>query len=522
VAVKRKTVPYAMVDEKRVLPFTRELELASLLVLAEARRKRDRPSSMARVYYPLHILRWEGGALLIDLLRLNHTSIKYDVIPKVDEFERVLDASSEEPDAFRKALRSKGARFKGFAGHKTVRINGLIVQRGKSEELSKFLGNMYDFEPVDEPVIFKPVLKNGDIKSIIASIRSLREDIEGDLKLLERAKRSMMGALDIARKVLNEEIQNIRDRSTKVKAPMRKEFEKVKDRRRRALKLELGKVRKEYRKQATPLRGERTKLKGKLARRRKKLDLLKADKESAVIENISREIKEFEVEFEKVDSAIRSLETWRDAEVKKARTQCNGAIKSEADKIKEEDARSRDEVQKRKAEISELETEVKAVASNINSLIRSKNGKLRSISGLCFDIAAESTDLYVPFYIFQYGEKFDFYPPVVASSAKGFLSRFKRMLAENLQSKMTQLIKPRTDFMDKYLAKAVKTLGRSTTLASEYRRAGDRLNLLRSREAVDKIMVGLVRIHREGWISEGEYIRLQEFLVDNLGLISRP
>ena len=136
---------------------------------------------------------------------------------------------------------------------------------------------------------------------------------------------------------------------------------------------------------------------------------------------------------------------------------------------------------------------------------------------------AETADLYVPFYIFHYGgKKFDFYAPVVVSSAKGFLSRFRRMLVDNLRSKMAQLIKPRTEFMERYLAKAVKTLGRDGDLAVAYRRAGDGLNLLKSREAVYKIMVGLVKIRREGWISDGEYIRLQEVLVENLGLISCP
>ena len=518
-ASKMLTVPYAILDEKRGLPFTTDLELASLFILAEARREQKPPLAMARIYYPLHMHRWDNGVLLIDLLNMNHASIRYNVIPDVERFERALNASSDEPDAFIKALKKEGDSFKEFSGRKTVKIDGLIVQPNKSEELKGFVKDVFIFEPKDEPIVFSPVLKNEDIESILDSIRSLRESVEGDLNLLERAKRSMTNALNIANKVLEEEIQNIQDRSAKVKAQLRKELDKVKKRHGRDLKNELNKIRKEYKKEATPHRKERTSLGRKLARRRKKLETLKTEKDSADVNQVSNEIKDLESKFDKVNNSVRKLEAWRDAEVKKAQEQYRAAVESEEKKIKEEEARSREEVQKKKAEISEQEKAVRGVTSRINRLISSKKNKRRSLSKLCFDIEAETTDLFVPFYIFQYGERFEFHPPVVARSAKGFVSRFKRMLADNLQRKMTQLIKPRADFMEKYLAKAVKALGKKSNLKAEYQRVGDKLNLLRRREAVDQIIIGLLKIQREGWISESEYIRLQEVLIQNLKLI---
>jgi len=521
VGLKRKTVPFVTVDEKRELPFTRDLELASLFTLAEARRDGEPLSAMARVYYPLHIHRWEGGVLLIDLLGLNHTSIRYNVIPDVDAFERALEAAADDPDALREALK-KADLFKGFAGRKTVRIDGLIVQP-KSEELSEFLGSASDFKAWDEAVVFKPVLKSGDIESIISSINSLRGAIKSDLKSLERAKSCLRDALGVSKKVVNEEIQNIRDRSAKVKARMKKELERTRERLRRALERDLNRIKKDYKRQVTPLRGERTKLRRKLSRLRKRSARGAVRDDPKAAEELSKEIEGLEAKLREVDAAIRSLEAWRDSEVEKARAQYKADLKSEADKIKAEEARSREEVLEQRERVSKLTAAVKGVASRIDTLIRSKRGKLRSLSRLCLDVEAETADLYIPFYVFQYGDKkFSLYPPAVASGAKGILSRFKRMFADNLQSKMTLLIKPRAAFMEKYLEKAVKALGRKTALTSAYQRAGDRLNLLRSREAVDKIMMGLVKIRREGWISDGEYIRLQEVLVENLGLISQP
>lgn len=520
VGLKAKTIPYATVDDKRAHPFTSDLELASLFVLAEARRGRKPLSAIARVYYPLHIHPWEGGALLIDLLGLNYASVSYSAIPDVEEFVRALGTSLEDPKTFREVLRDKGSIFKKFAGRKTMRINGLI-QPSESAELSEFLMNLSDF-PMDEPVVFEPVLKSGEIESIIGSIYSLRDAIEIDLKSLAKAKRSLRDALDIGKKVLNEEIQNIRDRSSKVKARMRRAFEKTKAKFGKAIEVELRKIMKEYRRKADPIRRERTSLKRKIDRRRRKLNLLKDAKDEQAVEDLSREIEKLEAKFNEADRAVRSLEAWRDAEVKKVRAQYKDDIDSEANKIREEEVRCRDEIKRRRADIKELGTEVKRVAAMIDKLVRSKKNKQRSMSKLCFDMEAETVDLYIPFYIFRYGEKFDFYPPVEASESKGLLSRFKRMLADNLQSKIIMLIKPRAAFPEKYLAKAVRGLRRDRNLSTAYRGAAERLNLLRSREAVDKIMTGLVKIRREGWISDSEYIRLQENLVDNLGLISRP
>jgi hypothetical protein len=83
------------------------------------------------------------------------------------------------------------------------------------------------------------------------------------------------------------------------------------------------------------------------------------------------------------------------------------------------------------------------------------------------------------------------------------------------------LIRPQGLFAERYIAKAVKTLGGNTAHGSMYRKGAEGLNLFRRRGAMDMMMTGLVKMRREGWISDGEYIRLQEGLVDRLGTVSQ-
>lgn len=519
----KKTIPYAIIDVRREQPFTKEMELASLFVLAEASREKEPLTSMTLAYYPIRTHRWEDGVLLIDLLGLNHTSIKYGVLPDVETFVKILAAKCEEPDAFMEAMKRGEALVKDFAGRKTIKFQGLIVQP-KTEDLSTLLENVSDFDPGDGPMIFEPILKDDDVESIIDSICSLREGLGGDRKPLERAKSSLMDSLDVAMKVLDEEIQNIQERGVKVKAQMKREFEKLKKRSKKILDRDLKRVRDQYRRQVKPFRDERTRLRRRLSRRRKKLERTRAVRGSdEAAEALSKEIKKLEARLGEVYGAIQSLVAQRDAEIDKMRTRYNAEIKAEGEKIKEEERRCREEIQKKKAEKRRLEAEAKAVARRIDKLIQSKESRLRSLYKLCYDIDAETMDIYIPFYLFRYGEKtFSFYPPVAVSHTGGLLSRVKMMFADNLQSKLSMLLTPQADFLGPYLGKAVKALGRSTELSVAYRIHGDDLNLLRSHEAVDKMMVGLVQIRREGWISDSEYIRFQELLVENLRLIYRP
>ena len=69
---------------------------------------------------------------------------------------------------------------------------------------------------------------------------------------------------------------------------------------------------------------------------------------------------------------------------------------------------------------------------------------------------------------------------------------------------------------------AVKSLGRKGEVSDAYWEGEDGLNIYSSRGAMDRLMAGLVEMRREGWIGDGEYIRLQVGLVERLGKVTQP
>ena len=105
-SLSRRTIPYVSVEGSRDEPFDEGLQLASLYILADSIRGKSPLSATALLYYPIQIRRWDGGAVLIDMLGLNQTSFKLRRIPDVEGFGRELESASEDPGAFRKALKT--------------------------------------------------------------------------------------------------------------------------------------------------------------------------------------------------------------------------------------------------------------------------------------------------------------------------------------------------------------------------------------------------------------------------------
>ncbi len=516
----KRTIPYASVDESRDQPFTEDLQLASLYILGDVRRETDPLSAMTLIHYPFQFRRVSRGILLIDMLGLNQTTFKVNVMPDVGGFSKRLDAASEDPDTLLKLLSSNTAYFKAFSGQRTVTIKGLLSCSGKIEEVQTLLNKAVEFDQKPGAMVFKSVLRERDVKAIFSSLSSLRNDIARDEKSLEEMKRSFTAALGVAKKVLKEETQNIKDSSGKIKNRMRGNLKKKRDRLRKKLNRDTAKVRERYRKQAKPLRDERVKLKRRIARLEKRIERLRLKGDSEAVEAQRSVLRDVMRNFRKMDDAVKELDARRDSEVKEARDQYQEALKVEEDKIKAEDEGAKAEMQERLDLGSKLEAEARGILKQIDALIRRKRNKLNSLSKFFVDLEVEDMELLLPFYVFQYGEKrFDFQPPVAVAGSRGLFSRFRRMLADSVGGRLNILIRPQGVFTEKYLEKAVRSLGRNTALARVYRRDVEELNLFRSLGGIYSIMRGLVRMRREGWISDVEYIRFQETLVDQLGLM---
>jgi len=91
------------------------------------------------------------------------------------------------------------------------------------------------------------------------------------------------------------------------------------------------------------------------------------------------------------------------------------------------------------------------------------------------------------------------------------------MLSDTLKSKMSLFVNPRVENIEKHIVKVVRAIKPRSVLTVERNQIADELNLLNNRWAIYDIMVGLVKMRREGWINDNEYIKLQDAIVGKLG-----
>lgn len=517
------TIPYVSGETKGGPPFTEDLRLASLYILADARRGATPLSAKLFARYPFQLRRFDGGTILIDMLGLNQTRIKYSRIPNTDGFIAALEKASEDPGDFLTALRGKASHFKDFSGQETITLKGLISNPGKREEVQSLLEKTVKFDLGTSPIIFEAVLKEKDVKELFSSLNSLKKELVEDQKSLEKAKGGLRSSLDIEKKVLKEETQNIRDSSDRIQGRLKGSLKKKEARLRKKLDRETARIRARYKKQTAPLRDERTKRKRRIRRIERKIERLRTQGEEKALKAERAALKETEKKFKEIDIAVKIIDEKRDGEIRQARDLFRSEIKVDEDKIKVEDEKKRAQLQERNELLESINSEARNISGQLDSLVRKKRNRLRSLSKFKIDLEAEEVELNIPFYVFQYGKKkFDFHPPVEIASSAGLFSRFRRMLADSPESKVNMLIRRRGLFTEKFLEKAVKSLSRDNPVGLTYREQVEKLNLFRSRQAVDLMMTGLVKMRRQGWISDGEYIKLQEAIVDQLSLVNQP
>jgi hypothetical protein len=520
---KRLTIPYVLDDGSRSQPFTKELELASLYIVGDSRRGTGVLEATSFATYPLLLKRYDGGSVMVDLLGLHKTSLRYDLIPDDEAFIKAVDKISVEPRNYLKGLKGLSDHFKDFRGQETMTFNGLVAQPPKIEEINELLERTTETEVNNNSIIFNPILEDVEVNAVSDTLIQLKKTLKEDQKTLEKAKKGLQESLATTRKVLNEESLNIKDSSLKIQERLKGAFEKKRGRLKKMLERDIARVRSSYKRQTGPLREERTKRKRKLTRVEKRADRLKLKKDKEKLDSEKKALKVLKNKFAELEKAVKSLEGKRDAEIKTLRTQFDAELRVDKEKLTDERAQTRERLEEIQSLEAEIRAEAKAISGQIDALSRRKRNKLKSLEKYKVELDEGDLNICIPFYVFHFGRKrFDFYPPVEVVSSPGLFSRFRRMLADGLESKMNMLVRPLGGFSDRFMERAVRSLGGDNPVGRAYSQEAERLNLFRSREALDQMMLGLTRLRRGGWISDGDYIRLQEAIVDKIGSISQP
>ena len=517
---KRLIVPYILDDDSRDEPFTKDLELASIISLAEARKGTKPLEATIKVRYPLLIKKFEGGSILIDLLGLHQTKLKRNMVPDIKHFVKKLEAVCEEPKMYLDELKGLSGYFGDYSQHETINI-GALVNPGKEDELKEFIEQMVDLVPESEPEIFDPLLNKEEINDIVRSIREFRRIILEDQKQLQEARKGLRDTLDIASKVIKEEIQNSKDSGDRKVTLLKESLKKKELKLRKKLDQDIEKIKKRYQKEMRPLKDERTKRRRKVTRTKNRIKTLKKERDNKKLREARNTLGDLEKKFSEIDNVVKILDSDINNKIRVLRTQFNNDLDAEKKKIKETQKETQNKIKEFQSLDKALNEEAKKRRKEIDALIRKKEGRIRSIDNYRIDLNIGDIEINIPFYAYQFGgKKYDYYPPVEVIGSVGLFTRFRRMLADGLEKKINTLIKPQECGARIFIEKLVREFGRKTPVGKTYSEHVVGLNLLRKKESLHLMMIGLTKMRRGGWISNDEYIRLQERLVGQLSLAS--
>jgi len=532
------TLPYAVKAEDRKKPFTADMEVASILFLAEGNRSKggllkgplEKISFVSKLCYPLYLFPWSDNCLILDGLGIVSNSIVYTGVPDIDSFISDFKRASTDRELYMKALVGHIKTFESFTGQNEVPIDSVIMDKNLLSELSQYIRKEYLKGQPEEKILtpmFVDEIAQEKAGKLVNECERVRSDTEG-LKnavfvLVEETKfhsQKIQAEIEQVKEKYATEINSIKpDVDVKVGELNRKhetELLKVVE----GNKKELAAALKEQAKYERELR-ELLQKAGKCAKQEADY---KRRKNKDVASYWNRERNKYRKEASAVKKEISALsirtkkmKEESELEVKELNEKYQGMIEGELNKIKKLEILRESNIDARKKEADELNLETSTITSSIEKLIESKRQQKSRIEEMGIQLKLDETKLIgIPFYIVRYESekeaRYNIYPPMMVQSYEGILKSVKRAISV-FKPKISFLLEPISPGLAEYFTKDfLKAVYKEEKLLEEMFELGSSGNLLKNPNLREALTKGLQELNSEGWISDNELLDFQKVI----------
>ena len=528
-------LPYVIEDVDRDKPFTRDMEIASLLCLAETRRKKkglfDKSAEklffLSRLYYPLWAISWDDNCLILDGLGFFSYDISYMTMPDIELFSENIERSRKVRESYRNTLKSHAKTFESFINEDRILVKGIISDRdilfNISKCIKKSLGES-DNKPspsalvsptLDKKIAEKAVEKlvqnwmqiQSDIKGLqyaidvlneetkaheektLQEIVQIREIYEVELSRVKNEVGSQIERLILERDKKLQRISKISEREIKRKLREKAKIEKE------LRKLELENVEYRKRREIRKRRGDKV----GVARWKYKLEVC------------GNKISEIRSRLQIVSSLLDRVYKEREDAIKKLNTAYQTLIEGENKKVRQVEVRRDYENQAKKLEIDDLRADTLTIINLIKQLMEQKQQHASNLRAVTIPWKIKQTTMvYLPFYLVQYKSKrksrYQLYSPAVAMGHQGILTKIQKALkTHSLESRINLLLHCLSNALDKILSSTlISRIKEDKALSARLRTMGNSNNLLDMPEFKEKLRRGMEELQEEGWIKSEE------------------
>ncbi len=525
--------PYAVEDSGRKTRFSEIMEVASVLCVAEAERKKkagffggavETLSLLSKLHYPFWMVPWEDSCLLVDgLANVSHV-IVYSKPPDVETFVEHLKRSTTVEELYRSALRSHGETFAEFTSQTEIPIEGFVTDRKLLSDILAFFKDSREAASPESTSLIPPKISMETAVKIRERILDHYEKLRSEIKGLQFAMDSLNEETKVHVDKLQLEEGQTRERYNERISASTFEVEKRKAELGKERDEKTGKVAVANEKEVSVRIEEKKKWELELQRleqdkseykKRKELRGQRKDEVGEVrwdarLRDVQNQISTVKGKIKALSDFINRSNKETEKTMKNLRDTYQKLVEVEEKKIRDLESLRDSEVEKKEKEVEELQQETQAIADKIGQLIEQKKESSSTLKEATIQWKTEKpTLIYVPLYLTQYQsektKRYLIHPPVIAKGHEGIMMKIRKAFkGYSLQAKMNTLLKPRSKALEKMLILLEERLNSDGEVQRNLNQLGMANNLLTSPDFKEKLRTGLEELEGEGWIKPEE------------------
>jgi hypothetical protein len=526
-------LPFAVLSERRIKPFTSDMELAAVFSVAELgrrkggrmilRRSKENIAFLSKVGYPLWLFPFSKSVLVFDGQCLSEYSLPYAQISNVKTFLESLKTSSKTCDVYLTFLADHSDYFAKSAGEQNLPLKSLITDAEFLSEVSLYLLEATKMDEQPEYVGLLPsAVDESRLFNITNEMASLRTAFEEDLKSLSASTQLLGNATQAFLRDLNDEVKAVKEEfAAKIREEEAIVTPKVADLREQ-YNLKTAKLAKDIEQQKLPLHTEKLKLEKAKEETRDKIselninaqvvaendDALVREKWKQELKDAKQELSELGDRLKNKEKAIEDLERKRSSMALELKSELEKGIK-EARKNLVELAASRDaKVLVIRQGITELEKRSKLISDQIGRVVKLREANIAQFEKLSVNPHSKELNkaiVYVPFYLVCYNSEGNKRYVVLPPSFVGSIHITTKLRGALGRARIKSFLVPRFREMT-FLAKHIKEeCEKNSTFEMELSELGVRNNILALKSTQKEIEKGLLNLKDQGWLSDKDY-----------------
>jgi len=525
-------LPYTVEDIDRKKPFEHDMEVAAILYLAEAKRKKggilggspERISFVLRLYYPLWAVPWEDESLVMDGLGFLSHTITHMELSDLEAFTEDIQKDGMVRDLYRDALKRHVKTFREFISSDEIPIDAVIANESLLLAIFDYVNQGLSLKKnvIGPLLLIPPRLDEKAALKRAGKVVSQWRQIQSEIKGLHYAINLLSEKKDLHEQKIFSEVEQIQEKYEREILSLRPTVEERIEQLMMERDGEIEKVLKVAEKESNAALKKRHRLERELQRlelskddylQRRRARERKGDRRGASHWNLKirmcqKKISDVKRQIQDISRLVDRIRRQHEAEVKRLDESYQEAINGEEKRILDLEALRDSEVAEKQEEIEELRSETSSITRQIEQLMEQKVSHASRLEELTIPWKANGVTLIcLPFYLVRYEtdakSRYDVHPPSVVEDYNGIIKRIqKAILSFSLESRISLLLRPRSKAIKEMLTSVfTQKIRKDETFEKVVCTMGSSNNLLRALGFKETLTKGMEELEKEGWIS---------------------